>query len=87
MKIYFTFNQIKGNSNTNSTSKITKIMASKKKFKENLLRLVNLGENPHSYAILFSYSIFIFFDTKAPSNPRTPQNKNLRIIINIIIFI
>lgn len=45
-----------------STSKIRKIMATRKNWRENGSREEDFGSNPHSKGDLFSRSIIVFFD-------------------------
>lgn len=49
--------------NTISTSKIKKIIAIKKNCKENGIRALVLGSNPHSKGEFFSLSEKVFFET------------------------
>lgn len=51
-----------GNNNAISISKIKKIIVIKKNRRENGIRALKIGLNPHSNGDIFSLSIFIFFD-------------------------
>lgn len=53
---------INGIKSVNSISKIKKIIAIKKKCRENGRRAEFLGSNPHSNGLFFSRSIKVFFD-------------------------
>lgn len=72
----------RGNINTNSTSKIKKIKAIKKKRIEKGNRALNLGEKPHSKGLSFSRSEENFFPKTIPNlqttPPKTPEMKTLR---------
>lgn len=45
-----------------STSKIKKIIAIKKNWREKGMRVGLIGSNPHSIGVIFSRSIIAFFD-------------------------
>lgn len=53
---------IRGNSRVISTSKIRKITAIRKNWRENGIRADDFGSNPHSNGDLFSRSINVFFE-------------------------
>lgn len=51
-----------GRNRVNSTSKIAKIIAIKKKWRENGSRAEFFGSNPHSNGLIFSRSLKDFFE-------------------------
>ena len=55
---------ISGRIKVSSTSKIKKIIATKKKWRENGRRAEVLGSNPHSKGLLFSRSEKLFLEIK-----------------------
>ena len=79
----------KGNIKINSTSKIRKINVTKKNCNEKLIRLFDLGLNPHSNGLIFSESILDFIEILKISNIITLVKVILlkNIIANIIIYI
>ena len=76
-----------GKSKVISTSKIKKIIAIKKKCKENGKRDLDFGSNPHSKGLLFSRSIHIFFEHKFKINNRKIEIKIIILAREIKIFI
>ena len=75
-----------GNSKVISTSKIKKITAIKKKWREKGSRAEDLGSNPHSKGDLFSRSIKVFFEIKFTMIIIIMLIIIIRIAINVIIF-
>ena len=69
---------IRGNNKVISTSKIKKIIAIKKNWREKGKRAGALGSNPHSKGLLFSRSENLFFEIKF--------NIKTKIILIIIII-
>lgn len=55
---------INGRRRVISTSKIRKIIAIRKKWREKGIREEDLGSNPHSNGEVFSRSIYVFFEIK-----------------------
>lgn len=80
---------IKGKSKVISTSKIKKITAIKKKWRENGRRAEEIGSNPHSKGDLFSRSIKVFFEIKFTIKIIRMQIAEITIenSVRIIIFI
>ena len=76
-----------GNKRTISTSKIRKMIASRKKRKEKGNRADFIGSNPHSKGELFSRSLVVRFANTQPSNITTPERiiakRLLKIVPNI----
>ena len=64
----------KGNINTNSTSKMIKIMEIKKNRRVKGKRALNLGVNPHSKGLIFSI-IKMFFLLKREPRDNTTTDK------------
>lgn len=67
-RLFLVKHNIKGIITTNSTSKIKKITAIKKKCLENGIRGDLTGSNPHSNGDDFSRSIKLFIDNKYNNN-------------------
>lgn len=76
--------RIRGKIRANSTSKIKKITAIKKKFKEKGSREEVLGSNPHSNGLLFSRSEKVFLDDKFKII--NISNKIRKIILEVIVI-
>jgi len=76
-----------GNKSNNSTSKIKKIIATKKNRKENGERLSSFVENPHSKGLPISRSNNTFWERKSRAKRRTTERamlaKKNKIILNI----
>lgn len=68
--------KIRGIITTNSTSKIKKITAIKKKCLENGIRGDLIGSNPHSNGDDFSRSIKLLIDNKYNNNQKKLNNNN-----------
>ena len=79
--------KIKGRIKVISTSKIKKITAIKKKWRENGKRAGFLGSNPHSKGLLFSRSENVFFLIKFKIITNKLAIKMIIILINKIILI
>lgn len=79
---------INGIRRVNSTSKIKKIIAIKKKCNENGSRAEFLGSNPHSNGLFFSRSIKVFFEIIEDNLIMIPDkmNKHKIIFINKMII-
>jgi len=77
-----------GNIKTNSTSKIIKIIAIKKKRNVKGRRELNFGLNPHSKGLIFSIMKIFFFLNKLPNinttidKIREIKNTKIKYIIN-----
>ena len=77
----------KGKSKTSSTSKTKKIKLKRKNRIENGSRALNLGINPHSKGLSFSWSGNDFFENLPPRtrttalNPRAIKKNKINIII------
>ena len=72
-----------GNKRTISTSKIKKIMASKKNRREKGSRADFIGSNPHSNGEFFSRSPVVRFAMTQPKSITTLESKTARIVLNI----
>lgn len=79
----------KGNSKVISTSKIRKIIAIKKNWRENGIRAEDLGSKPHSKGDLFSRSINVFFERNLANIITINDNINVinaKFLITIITY-
>jgi hypothetical protein len=76
-----------GNSKTISTSKIKKIIASKKKRKEKGSRADLIGSNPHSNGDLFSRSLNVRFDKTHPRDITIKDNISATILLKKLLSI
>lgn len=78
---------IMGKSNAISTSKIKKITAIKKNWREKGIRDDLIGSNPHSKGLLFSRSILVFLEIKFTKIIIIQAIKKIVILIIIKILI
>jgi hypothetical protein len=76
-----------GNNRTISTSKIKKIMASKKKRREKGNRADLIGSNPHSNGDLFSRSLSERFDKIHPKDITIKDNISATILLKKLLNI
>lgn len=78
---------VKGNNNTSSMSKITKIKQTKKKWIESKDRWVIFCENPHSKGLIFSSWNLDFFLTIRPTNSKAKDTAKVIALIKKIKYI
>lgn len=77
----------KGNNKINSTSKITKIIATKKNWREKGSRLLQRGLNPHSNGLFFALSLKNFWVITKPAQTKNILKSNIVAIFNQILNI